>query len=592
MRWDKDGPPVSRLYGDVYFSRTDGLDESRRVFLAGCGLPRRWRGRARFCVGELGFGAGRNIAALLQLWGRTQPRGSRLSIFSIEAHPMAAGDAARALAPWSELAEASALLVARWPGVARGFHRIDLPEFAATLDVAIMPAIDALAAWTGRADAWFLDGFSPRLNPEMWRADVLRRVAQRSAPGAYAATYTAARSVRRDLAEAGFTVERLGGAGAKRHRLAARLPGRPKRRARRPSVVVIGAGISGASLVRALAGLDVQAGVVDAIGPGAGASGPPAALVAPRLDAGLAAPAELFIQACRRAAGLYSATPGAILGSGLVQLETGDKDARRFTALATSDLFEPGEMTLLDVAETRARFGEPAPPGLLVAGARVINPAAVLSAWAPDVKIASVALLERHGARWRGTSTDGAVLFEADIVCLAAGMSCARLAGDLPLVPVRGQASLAAGVTVGSTAAFGGYVVSLPDGVMFGATHDRGDEDPSPRPADEARNLTLVAAYLPGLAKRLEAAPRTCWAAVRATTRDYLPIAGELAPGLFVLAGLGSRGFTIAPLLAEHIAATALEAPSPLPAKAAALISPDRFAQREARRGRSQSPRV
>src|SRR5690554_3196688 len=90
--WGEDGLPRSALYGDVYFSSEDGLAESRAVFLAGCGLPQAWSGRRRFTVGELGFGTGLNIAALLELWRRAGPPGARLHIFSVEAHPVARED--------------------------------------------------------------------------------------------------------------------------------------------------------------------------------------------------------------------------------------------------------------------------------------------------------------------------------------------------------------------------------------------------------------------------------------------------------------------------------------------------------------------
>ena len=134
-------------------------------------------------MGELGFGTGLNVAALLQLWQAARPTDARLHIFSVEAHPITAEEAARALARWPELAPVAGLLTARWPGRARGRHRVDLPEFDATLDLAVMDVAEALEGWSGMADAWFLDGFSPAANPDMWRDEVLALVAARSAPG-------------------------------------------------------------------------------------------------------------------------------------------------------------------------------------------------------------------------------------------------------------------------------------------------------------------------------------------------------------------------------------------------------------------------
>ncbi|MDB5468440.1 MAG: hypothetical protein JWQ46_3202, partial [Phenylobacterium sp.] len=181
LAWSEDGQPRSRLYGDVYFSAVDGLAESRAVFLQGCGLPEAWQGRRRFVVGELGFGTGLNILALLDLWRRHRPAGGRLHIFSVEAHPISAAEAARALAHWPELADLAGLLAGRWPGRARGVHRVEIPELDAVLDVAVLEVEAALEGWSGKADAWFLDGFAPALNPAMWRDEVLALVAARSA---------------------------------------------------------------------------------------------------------------------------------------------------------------------------------------------------------------------------------------------------------------------------------------------------------------------------------------------------------------------------------------------------------------------------
>jgi tRNA 5-methylaminomethyl-2-thiouridine biosynthesis bifunctional protein len=202
--WAESGLPRSSLYGDVYFSSDDGLAESQTVFLQGCGLPGAWAGRERFVVGELGFGTGLNIAALLELWRETSEPGARLHIFSIEAHPIAREEAARALARWPRIADAAEALIGRWPGRASGFHPVELPAFRAVLDLAVMDARQALGLWEGRADAWFLDGFSPALNPGMWTDELLSLVARRSAPGARAATFTVAGAVRRGLRGAGF----------------------------------------------------------------------------------------------------------------------------------------------------------------------------------------------------------------------------------------------------------------------------------------------------------------------------------------------------------------------------------------------------
>ncbi|MBI1199581.1 MAG: tRNA (5-methylaminomethyl-2-thiouridine)(34)-methyltransferase MnmD [Phenylobacterium sp.] len=593
LTWTDDGQPRSARFGDVYFSAEDGLAETRAVFLEGCGLPRAWAGRRRFVVGELGFGTGLNVAALLDLWRRTRPPGGRLHVFSVEAFPIAADEAARALGRWPELAEVAGLMTSRWPPRVRGRRRVEFPELDAVLDLAMLDVAEALEGWSGRADAWFLDGFSPALNPGMWTPQVLGLVAARSAPGARAATFTVAGDVRRGLAAAGFTVEKRPGFGRKRERLEAWLPGEaagsPVRR-----VAVVGAGIAGAAAARAVRALGGEPIVVEAEAAGAGGSGNPAALVTPRLDAGLGEAAALFAQAFERATDLYAAIPGAVVSREVLQLVQGPRDAERFGRIADSDLFAPATLEMLSPAEASGRLGEPAPAALRQSAALVIQPAPVLAAWTGEPRRARVAAVAADGnadaGSWRLLDAAGAEIVGADAVIVAAalgsaGLGSAVLATDAPLRPVRGQASWAVGAGPVPAAAWGGYVLPLRDGVLFGATHDRDDEACDLRGTDHQRNLELLAHALPRLAARLADAPLGGRAAVRAVTPDRLPLAGPAgAPGLFLLAGFGSRGFSLAPLLAEHVAALAMDAPSPLSRAAADLVDPARFARRAARR--------
>jgi tRNA 5-methylaminomethyl-2-thiouridine biosynthesis bifunctional protein len=584
VEWTPDGLPRSRLYGDVYFSSEDGLAETRAVFLAGCGLPEAWAGRRRFVVGELGFGTGLNVLALLDLWRRTRPPGGQLHVFSIEAHPIEAAEAARALGRWPELADLASLLVARWPGRARGVHRVELPEAGAVIDLAVMDVEAALAGWRGRADAWFLDGFAPAANPGMWRDEVLALVAARSAPGARAATFTVAGQVRRGLAAAGFALEKRPGFGRKRERLEARLPGQAADAPGARRVAVIGGGIAGAAAARAVRALGGEALVLEAERLGAAGSGNPAALVTPRLDAGLGPPAQLFASAFARAVQLYEAHPEAVIARGVLQLAAGERDLERFRRIAASDLFEPGALELLDACAVAGRLGEPAPAALDQRTALVLDPAPLLAAWSGAVRIARVSGVERRAGGWTLRGADGEALAEADAVIVAAGLQAADFAPGLALQAVRGQASWAEPAPSPPACAWGGYAVPTRTGVLFGATHDRDQTTSETREEDHARNLATLAGRLPGLAARLAGVPLAGRAAIRAASADRLPAAGG-AEGLYVLAGFGSRGFSLAPLLAEHVAAEALGAPSPLAAPLAALVEPGRFARRAAARG-------
>ena len=584
LDWSQDGAPRSRRFDDVYFSTEGGLDEARAVFLAGCGLPDAWRGKPRFVVGELGFGTGLNILALLELWRDARPAGGRLDIFSIEAFPLSREDAARALAAWPGLEDLAGTLIRRWP-TAEGFHRIDFPGLDASLDLAVMEAAEALAAWDGRADAWFLDGFSPSKNPEMWREEVLALLAQRSAPGARAASFTIAGAVRRGLQAAGFSVERRPGFGRKAERLEAALGEAPAPIHRpAPRVCIVGAGVAGAALARACKAQGLSPLVVsDAT---IAASGNPAALVTPRFDAGGGVMARLHAQAFARAGALYEdEVPGSLIARGALQLEAGPRDARRFDVVAASPLFEPGGLERLPAAAAGERLGEPcASGGLWIESGLVVEPASVLGAWLADCPRleAEAASLRRTADGWEVAGADGEVRAEADLVFIAGGFGSRRLRPELALQAVRGQASFAPVRDRPRAAAWGGYIIPTREGLLFGATHDRDREDTDVLGEDHRRNLQFLAQARPALAASLQDRPLEGRAALRASTPDHAPIAAELEPGLFALSGLGGRGFTLAPLLAEHLVAVALGAPSPLPRDLAAAVARRSFERRRA----------
>ena len=202
LDWREGGIPVSRRFDDPYFSLNGGLAETRHVFLAGNDLPARMR--PGFHVAELGFGTGLNLLALAQV--ATVP----MRFTSFEAYPMTVDELARAHAAFPELADLAAELRAGWP--ARSFT---VGQVMA--EVIVADARTALADWPDRADAWFLDGFSPAKNPELWGEDLMAQVAAHTAPGGTFATYTAAGHVRRALAAAGFAVTRAQGFAGKRH---------------------------------------------------------------------------------------------------------------------------------------------------------------------------------------------------------------------------------------------------------------------------------------------------------------------------------------------------------------------------------------
>jgi tRNA U34 5-methylaminomethyl-2-thiouridine-forming methyltransferase MnmC len=214
--WDATGVPISRRFGDPYFSLDDGLAETWHVFLAGNGLPERFRDGFR--IAELGFGTGLNLAATAMIWA--EAGAGRLSYTSFEAYPLTADEIWTALGRFPELAAVAAPLVAVWGEGRRRFSldRVDV-------EVIVGDARATLPGWKGMADAWYLDGFSPAKNPEMWAPDLMAGVARHTVPGGTFATYTAAGEVRRALADAGFEVTRQDGFGRKRHMTTGRRAG-------------------------------------------------------------------------------------------------------------------------------------------------------------------------------------------------------------------------------------------------------------------------------------------------------------------------------------------------------------------------------
>lgn len=209
IEWKDSGVPVSSMFDDPYFSLDNGVDETRHVFLEGNDLLNRFRDGFR--IGELGFGTGLNLLVVWDAWARKGVSGT-LQFTSLEAFPMTSKDMAQAHEKFPDFdGKRDALLEAWTPeGGKMSFPGLEL-------NVIIGDARQTVPLWQGLADAWFLDGFSPAKNPELWEPELLSDVSRHTAPFGTAATYTAAGSVRRALEAAGFAVQRTKGYGRKRH---------------------------------------------------------------------------------------------------------------------------------------------------------------------------------------------------------------------------------------------------------------------------------------------------------------------------------------------------------------------------------------
>lgn len=590
---------------DVYFSLENGLAEARAVFLAGCDLPGRWLGASHFTVAELGFGTGLNLLALWQMWRAYRPaRDARLDFVSFEGFPLSRDDAARALARWPELSGLSEILLKNWPVRARGIQRIALAD-GVTLTLHIDDISRSLPESRFQANAWFLDGFAPAKNATMWAADLYPLIMARCAPGARVGTYTVAGAVRRGLAEAGFDVSKQPGFGRKRDRLQAISPatqpilsdpyslnghGPPPE-----TVAIIGAGIAGVCAAHAFSSRGANVTVFDrADHIAAGASGNPLALLMPRLDAGDTGVARVLLSSYLAARALYNGLPGAHPVT--VHQRARDKtDEARFAKLLTDPPFAEDMLT-------------PHPAGGLAHhGALILEPAKLMPALIGSTRCLLGHKIDLDLVAGRVNGQD------FDLVLLANGMGLKKFPETawLPLTARLGQVETGyASEDLTSAIASGHYALAVGHKRLWGATFmPSHTQDPVISAPATAHNNAALSSLRP--ADWVADAPRYARAGLRATTPDKLPFAGP-APDLaachahfetlrggrhpterpinharlFLMGGLGARGFTFAPALANHLTAIAYTTPLPFTDSQTRLISPMRFLYRDIKRGR------
>ncbi|MCD1263248.1 5-methylaminomethyl-2-thiouridine methyltransferase [Shinella sumterensis] len=223
LDWHEGDMPYSRAFDDHFYCRSDGRLECGHVFLDGNDLPRRWQRDGTFRIGELGFGTGLNLCETWRQWRESAPEGASLHFTSFELFPMARADIDRALAHWPEIDRERSLLAEKWPDAPTGRVEIAL-EPRVRLTVVCGAALDSLNDEKEPFDAWYLDGFAPSRNPDMWSPELMQAVFRLTAAGGRFATYAAAGFVRRNLAAAGFTVERRPGFAGKREMLCGEKP--------------------------------------------------------------------------------------------------------------------------------------------------------------------------------------------------------------------------------------------------------------------------------------------------------------------------------------------------------------------------------
>ncbi|MBL0371018.1 tRNA (5-methylaminomethyl-2-thiouridine)(34)-methyltransferase MnmD [Rhizobium sp. KVB221] len=217
LEWIDGDMPYSTAFGDHFYCREDGRAECGHVFLTGNGLPDRWSDGAEFSIGELGFGTGLNFCETWRVWKDVKPEG-HLHFTSFELYPMDRDSIAKALSRWPEIEAEKQALIARWPDTPMGEVRLEMADDV-TLTVVCGDALASLGAWDTLFDAWYLDGFAPSRNADMWSEELMRAVFDHTRQGGSFATYAAAGFVRRNLIAAGFDVSRPPGFAGKREML-------------------------------------------------------------------------------------------------------------------------------------------------------------------------------------------------------------------------------------------------------------------------------------------------------------------------------------------------------------------------------------
>lgn len=634
--WRDGRTPQSARFGDIYFSPDDGAAESRYVFLDGIGAPDLWRDRPLTVLGETGFGTGLNFLLTWQAWRQTAAPSARLHYLAVEGFPLSRDDLGRALAAFPALAAEAAALLAVWPLPHPGHHLLDLDGGRVRLHLLIGPAGAALRGASARVDGWYLDGFAPSRNPDMWTPAVFAEVARLSAPGARLATFTAAGQVRRDLSAAGFALEKRPGFGIKRECLHGRLEHPPSAADPTPwfrrgapaadgPVAILGGGIAGASLAAALRRAGRPAVMVEA---GAAlardGSGNPSALMKPRLTPDGHPYGRFHALAWLHALRLYDSLDAPVWRDGRGVLAAARDEAERAEQekLVAALGWPEDDLRLVDAAEAERLSGCPTPRGGLWFGrAGCLHPQALCPALAEGTPVrlhTRVGGLERTAGGWLLRDPDGGAVMEAAAVVLALGAALPDLwpQADWPLGRSRGQITFLPASAAGPRRAvsFGGYLTAPfadEDGRpvhALGATYDRWRHRPEDwrpvRAADHDRTLALLREALPEAAARLAAEPLGGRAGLRCTIPDHLPLAGPvhdrsaflaafadlhhgrradlyppapLQEGLSVLGALGSRGFQTAPLAAEVVVADIAGTPRPVDADIAAALHPARF---------------
>lgn len=605
--------PYAEAFGDLYYSADDPMGEVRHTFLNGTNFSELIR-RPHLCIAETGFGTGLNFLSAWAEWDRAKLHGQSLNFVSVEAFPLNRNDLERAHQPFVGLENKASALREQWPGAIPGCHRLVFDGGRVRLILLIGEAAELLSTMKFQADAWFLDGFAPAKNPEMWRPAVLEEVARLSKPSAVIATFTAAGAVRRGLEAVGFEMQKRPGFGRKRDCLSGIL-----KRPRPPlphhwsdptpvplpgRIAIVGDGVAARAAANALvaAGLHpIQIGGGDSSA--YAASTLPRALIAPKLVRGDEPFPRFWRQSFLDAVRFIDATvPDCWVGDRGLLIPPTEKTGLDWQRKLLDSLDWPNDQL----------FGSE--KGLYLPKAGALDPTMLLNALSPPPEIqADVGSLTREKTSWSLKSESGRTLAEADLVILANGPGATAL-----LPPPRDGYGLrigsghlrmmraAVGAAPNHAVLMNGYRTAADEDGVFAvgaSVTPRQPLGPVSLPLGKDEELAQRTAPLSGDAHR-----ETIWTGLRCDTVDHLPILGLVQDpekfnsayaslrngkalsethdgsayqkGLYGFTGLGARGFQGAFLLADTLAALITGAPLALSEDIRRALAPARFQAR------------
>ncbi|BDC39971.1 bifunctional tRNA (5-methylaminomethyl-2-thiouridine)(34)-methyltransferase MnmD/FAD-dependent 5-carboxymethylaminomethyl-2-thiouridine(34) oxidoreductase MnmC [Paraburkholderia terrae] len=637
------GTPYSPRHDDIYHSAVGALAQAEYVFLKGNELPSRWQKRRVFTVLETGFGMGINFLVTWAAWRADPDRCERLHFVSTEKHPFSRDDllaASAAAVADASIAPLAQQLVDAWPTLVPGTHRLEFEEGRVTLTLVFGDAAQTLHSLWLRADAFYLDGFSPAKNPELWTPAILKALARLAGDDATFATYTSAGDVKRGLQQAGFEYRKVDGFGWKRAMLVGRFAPRYRVRRHEPPLplavderhaIVIGTGLAGCAAIERLTArgwrvtsLERHAGVAR------DASGNPAGVFHPMMSRDDSVGSRItragFLYALRQWSALERRGYRPLRGpEGLLQIAADEDEASAMAKTFASFAYPSDYVTAVSRDEAQHIAGmRVARGGWFFPHGGWIDPASLCAAQCEaaggllERRFNVVASrIERVANQWIVFDANGAAIAAAPVVIFANAHEAARIAGlhHAPTRSVRGQLTL-----LPSDAAHAlrvpvigeGYAVPLPDGsTLTGATYDIDDPDTRIRDEAHTENIERVAQMLPDMREAMDtraASWLTGRVAFRCVTSDRLPMIGAFADeraathdagklrgawpldlpraqGLYGAFAFGSRGLVWASLGAELIASQIEGEPWPIERDLAEALDPARFLLRALRLG-------